>query len=188
MAQLQTIARKYAKGLYEACHVTELLAVRQALCEVAQTIAANPSVMQAVKNPAISEADKSAALVAIVAKLASKTSGQSPSITNLVTNLMKVLVQNHRAHAIVEVAASFEEIVARHFKMSQIEISSARQLDSHERSSYEGALRQQLGPQTEVSFSIDPELLGGMQVKAGDVLIDGSVRTSLQQLRTALLG
>ncbi len=180
MAQVKTVARKYAKGLYEACAPEELLQVRDALSALAKIVADHPSVLAAIKNPAISEADKTAVLLAILEK-------QSPA-AKLVPNLMRVLVENKRAAAIAEVASSFEEIVARHFKMSQIHISSARPMESEERSGYENQLRQQLGAQTEVSFSVDPELLGGMQVKAGDTLIDGSVRTSLQQLRTALLG
>lgn len=185
MAQVKTVARKYAKGLYEACAPAELLQVRDVLSTLAKVVAEHPAVLAAIKNPAISETDKTAVLLAILERNTSADLGANAA--KFVPNLMRVLVENKRASAIAEVASSFEEIVAHHFKMSQIHISSARPMEADERGGYENQLRQQLGPQTEVTFSVDPELLGGMQVKAGDTLIDGSVRTSLQQLRAALL-
>jgi len=186
MAQIKTLARKYARGLYKACQPQDLNAVRDLLSAVAELTANEPTVGLILKNPAVSEVNKADVLVALVEKFASD-SGALNVGRNLVSNLMRVLVENKRTEAINEVAHSFTEIVAQHFKMSQIEIVSARALDQDECATYESALRQQLAQQTKVAFTVNPELLGGMQVKAGDTVIDGSVSHSLQQLRAALL-
>ena len=180
MAQQKTIARKYAKGLYQACQPSDLMQVKDGLNKLAKTFTDSAAVGSAIKNPAISETDKAAVLLTLVDRLAGSN--------KLLSNLMRTLVENQRASALPEVAMSFDEIVSHHFKMSQIQILSARALEADEKSGYETSLKNQLGSQTQVSFAVEPALLGGMQVKVGDILIDGSIQTALQQLRSTLLG
>jgi F-type H+-transporting ATPase subunit delta len=189
MSQQQTLARKYAKGLYAAAPVDSLAAIRDLLLTLRAVITSSTDVVTAIKNPAISDPNKCAVLLALLERCAADQ-GLNPSSTecSLSANLLRVLIANKRATVFTDVASEFEAIVARHLKLSKIEISSARKVDAPERSQYEATLRQLLGAQTQVSFHEDAELLGGMQVKAGDLLIDGSVRTSLAQLRAALIG
>ena len=183
MAQVRTVATKYARGLYEASSSADLVVTRDLFKALANQISSNPELRNAVRNPAIRDSDKLAALEEVLKRL----SGSGNAVAN-VSNALRVLLENKRIEILADVAVVFEEIVARHLAMARVTISSARELDGAERDEYVSRLKKHLGDQAQVSFRVDPELLGGMTVQAGDVLIDGSVKSSLQQLRSALLG
>ena len=70
--------------------------------------------------------------------------------------------------------------------MGAVEVASAYPLDAEEEKALAAALQARLGREITISSKEDPELIGGVRIRAGDLVIDGSVRGQLQQLAKEL--
>ena len=71
--------------------------------------------------------------------------------------------------------------------MVKVTVTSAAELEPAEVATLTAALQRRFGSEIALTRAVDPALLGGAVIDAGDVVIDGSVRTKLERLRTALV-
>jgi F-type H+-transporting ATPase subunit delta len=100
--------------------------------------------------------------------------------------LLDLLAENGRVGYLPEIAARFEELKAEDQNVADVEVTSAVALDEAQRERLAGALRTRLRRDVRLHCSVDPNLIGGAVVRAGDMLIDGSIASRLERLGTEL--
>jgi len=101
-------------------------------------------------------------------------------------NFVHQLTQNKRLSVLPDVAVLFENLLAEHQRKQDVNVISAFELSPEERDKLKLALAKRLGKEVNLQGSVDKSLIGGVVIRAGDLVIDGSVRGQLQQLSQAL--
>ena len=101
-------------------------------------------------------------------------------------NLFRLLRRKNRLALGPSIAAFFREMVDEERGVVRAAVTSAVELDDERRQSLIGRLQEQTGKQVVIEERVDPGLLGGIIVRIGDRLVDGSARTRLRQLKARL--
>ncbi len=176
MAERATIARPYAKAAFEYARDSQAFAAWSKGFALAALVVADPRVEELIKNPELTAADH-ASLVTDVAGDALE-----PGLKNFV----RVLAENHRLLLLPEIAAHFEFLRSQVENTVDVEVVSAVPLDAAQAEKLRHALDRRLKARVRMKNSVDPELLGGAVIRAGDLVIDGSLKGRLERLRTEL--
>jgi len=176
MAELATVARPYAEALFQAALQRNALgAVAEGLASVAAA-ERDAQMRWALGNPKVSAKQKKELLAALAGERV------SPELSNL----LSILVDNHREVLIGSIQEQFEELKNEHEKVLRARITSAQPLTDAQRAEIVGALERRYGKKVETELDVDPELLGGARVQVGDQVINASVRDALAQMAAAL--
>ncbi len=100
---------------------------------------------------------------------------------------MRLLAENHRLTAIPAIAAVFEKLRAEVENTLDVTLTAATQVDEAQQAKMAAALKTRFGRDIRLHFVLDETLLGGARLQAEDHVIDGSVRTRLEKLASALV-
>lgn len=103
-------------------------------------------------------------------------------------NLARLLIKKGRSSDARALAVIFETLADEHEGIAFARVTTAVPIDDRQLGSIEGRLGQAMGKKVRASAAVDPDILGGIVIRIGDRLIDGSVRTKLQSLRRELKG
>ena len=101
---------------------------------------------------------------------------------------MRLLAQNRRLHALTVIAEQYERLRAEAEQTVQAELESALPVSDTQQQRIAEALSKRMGRRVELTVKTNEELLGGAVVRAGDLVIDGSIRARLEKLATAISG
>jgi F-type H+-transporting ATPase subunit delta len=178
VAERATIARPYAKAAFEYARDSRAFAEWSEGLKSAAEIVADPRVAALTKDPEWSQAD----LVSIITDVA------GAKLNAGMQNFVRVLAENHRLLLLPEIAAHYEELRSEVENTIDVEVISAVALDAAQTEKLKLALGTRLKRQVRMQNSVDPALLGGAVVRAGDLVIDGSLKGRLQRLATELAG
>ena len=107
-------------------------------------------------------------------------------IKSHVANLIKVAAANRRLFAVPDILAAFRRKLAEHRGEVTAEVTSAEPLSEAQVASLKDALKATLGKDVALDRNVDPSLIGGLVVKVGSRMIDGSLRTKLNALKLAM--
>lgn len=176
MAERATIARPYAKAAFEYAQRANAFAAWSQGLKTAAGIVADPRVAGLIKNPQLTPAD----MAVLVADVAGADFDQG------MRNFMRILAENHRLLLLPEIAALYEAARARVENTVDVEVVSAVPLSAAQGAALSAALGKRLGRSVRMSNSVDAALLGGAVIRAGDMVIDGSLKGRLQRLGTEL--
>ena len=97
-----------------------------------------------------------------------------------------LLADNHRLVLLPEIAGLFEQLRAEAEQIVKARVSAASELRAAELESIRAGLKRRFGREVEIETAVDPSLIGGAVIDAGDVVIDGSLRGKLDRLQSAL--
>jgi F-type H+-transporting ATPase subunit delta len=111
----------------------------------------------------------------------------SEDITGPVRNLLDVLVRRGRITVLPEIAETFEDLVDERLKRASARVRTATELSSEQQERLSKALSAFTNYDIRLKAKVDPRLLGGVVVRIGSTVLDGSVRTRLNRLRETLL-
>ncbi|MDH5692061.1 MAG: F0F1 ATP synthase subunit delta [Gammaproteobacteria bacterium] len=176
MAELVTVARPYAQAVFDLARQTNTLALwSKALLTMAE-VSASPDVKKIIGNPKVDQKTVGRAM-------ADMCKGDKPKE---LLNFTDVLVEAGRLKLLPEMAVLFEALKAEAEKTVVAEVTSAFEIDNSQKEAIKAALKKRLGKEVEVSTTIDNSLIGGARIKAGDLVIDGSVKAQLSKLTTEL--
>jgi F-type H+-transporting ATPase subunit delta len=176
MAERATIARPYAKAAFEyAREANDFAAWSQVLARLAE-IVADPRVAALTKSPGVSTAD--------VADLIIDVAGAGLNAGT--QNFVRVLAENHRLLLLPEIAAHYEEFRSAVENTVDVDVVSAVELDAAQSDKLSAALAKRLKRNVRMKNSVDATLLGGAVLRAGDLVIDGSLKGRLERLATEL--
>jgi F-type H+-transporting ATPase subunit delta len=172
MAELTTIARPYAKAAFLFAKEQGVLEQWESMLATAAAVMADPSVSLALDNPALGASRKAAVLAEIC----------GDAIDSAFCNYLDQLAQNKRLSLLATIAGLFHQLLAAESKFADVELVSAFPLEDADAAGLVAALKKRLGVEVRVSKQVDPSLIGGVLVRAGDTVIDGSVRGRLNKL------
>jgi F-type H+-transporting ATPase subunit delta len=176
VAERATIARPYAKAAFEYARDAKAFAEWSQGLKVAAEIVADPRVSVLSTSPSLTAAD----LAGFVTDLG------GANFNGGMQNFVRVLAENHRLPLLPEIAAQYEELRAAVENTVDVEVTSAVALDAAQSENLKRALNERLKRQVRMQNSVDSSLLGGAIVRAGDLVIDGSLKGRLERLATEL--
>ena len=130
-----------------------------------------------VNSPLVSSEEQSAALDAVLAKVGS---GQ------IIRNFIALVVRKRRAMALADMVIQFEYLMADARNEVVAQITSAKPLIDTQIQEIKDELAKVLGKTIRIEAEVDPSLLGGLIVKAGSRMVDGSLKTKLNSLKQAM--
>lgn len=105
-----------------------------------------------------------------------------------VRNFLAVLIQHDRMNVLDEVLAGYRKEVSQRLGISEVQVTSARHLETDERRGIEQKIASLTGTQVHATYQEDRSLLGGVIVRVGSTVYDGSVKGRLDRLREQLAG
>jgi F-type H+-transporting ATPase subunit delta len=169
--------RMYARALFEAAREEgRLEAVAADLVALAGAIEEVPELRALLRNPEIDPPDKAALLDQL-------TEGAD----ELMRNFVRLVTEKGRPGELVEMNAELEALVAREQNRLAVELTTAYELSEDEARSIVDQIEQASGRTVEATRSVDAGLIGGIVLRVGSFLADGSVRGRLERLRQELL-
>ena len=175
-----TIARPYAKAIFEHAHAAKQLGAWSIILFDLAQAALNPHASCFIDNPATTAEQQSQLLLSVFAQ-----SGKTKEIATI-ENFIGMLAQNKRIQLLPDISAQFEVLRAEQEKTLTVNVSSFSELSDEQQQNLIKSLSQRLQRQITLNVSIDKSLLGGAVIRAGDLVIDGSVRGKLNKLGTNL--
>ncbi len=172
MAQLTTLARPYARAAFETALQDGELQGWSVLLRLAAAIAQDPAVSQKLSEPSASGEQQVRVLVDLLGDEASEKQ----------RNFLKVLAANKRLPLLPDVAILFDALKAEQEKRVEVDVVSAFALNESTEQKLAEALKNRLQREVSITTSVDRNLIGGLVIHAGDLVIDGSVRGRLNKL------
>ena len=185
MADNNTVARPYAQAAFEVAQQTNALAELSESFAAAKALMADGQVAEFMSRPKLTDEQRLTFLQGLFAALVRKGSVFAGGSEHG-TNFLKLLLENDRVPVLPEIADQFEALKADVENTVDAVITSAAPLSSGQQQEMAAALRKKLGRDVRVSTQIDENLIGGAVIRAGDVVIDGSLRARLSGLANAL--
>jgi F-type H+-transporting ATPase subunit delta len=173
MSQALTLARPYARAAYALARDAGAAPQWSDALAFASQVAADPRVQALLGHPHLGRADA-------VALLSPESS--SPAFGDF----LALLADNRRLPLLPEIAGLFEELRADAERIVKAKVTSATALQASELDGIKAALKRRFGREVELQTAVDESLIGGAVIDAGDVVIDGSLRSKLARLQTAL--
>ena len=175
MSELTTIARPYAQAAFDSAVESKTIAEWQEMLVFAAAVAKNESIREL-----LSGAVAAVKLADIFNSICGEQLNQSGQ------NLIKVLAENKRLQVLPEISALFNQFKADFDKEIDVDVTSAVKLNKKQQADISAALEKRLTRKVKLNCSVDSELLAGVLIKAGDTVIDGSVKSKLNRLADAL--
>jgi F-type H+-transporting ATPase subunit delta len=174
MSQTLTLARPYARAVFQMAREQQRLQAWSNLLGFSARMVADPSVQRLLGNPHVS----AASLVDIVVP--------QGDVDPLFQQFLAVLAENRRLGVLPEIAGLYETLRAEDERIVKATITSATPLSEADVAQLRASLVKRFGREVQVTTAVDAGLIGGAVIDAGDVVIDGSLRTKLERLGAAL--
>ncbi|HYX73134.1 MAG TPA: F0F1 ATP synthase subunit delta [Steroidobacteraceae bacterium] len=172
MADRLTIARPYARAAFEEARKNGGLAPWSEALQAAAIVVQDPRVANLLDNPRVTAEQ----LAELVDGIAAAPLGEHGA------NFVRTLAVNHRLGYLPEIAELFDDLKDDAEGVEDVTVTSAAALDEAQRRKLGAALERRLRRKVRLHCEIDPGLIGGAVLRAGDLVIDGSLRTRLERI------
>ena len=176
---MAAIASRYARALVEVILGQKIDAdtARQQLNAIVQAVHESSDLRKVWDSPVVTPEQKRAVLDAIAKQLGA---------VKPIRNFFAVIIDHRRIRMLDDIARQFEVELDAQLGFAQAEISSARPLSPAEQREVEAKIERLSGKKVRAHYTSNPELLGGVVVKVGSTIYDGSVRGQLERMRQEL--
>jgi F-type H+-transporting ATPase subunit delta len=173
------VAGRYASALFSlAQDDRQTDAVADALERFGALVAASPDLERLVRSPVFSAADQLKALDAVLARA---------NIDGVAANFIRLVATKRRLFFIREMIADYRKLYDAHRGVTRAEVTSAAALTDGNIAALKEALRAASGGrQVDLDLKLDPSIIGGLIVKLGSRMVDGSLKTKLNAIRVAM--
>ncbi len=176
MSELSTLARPYAEAVFKRALETDRLGHWSEMLEFLSLAMRDKELAWAAVNPNVSKEDL-LRLIMEVGKGYLDEEGR---------NFVKLLVENDKITLVDQIRDLYEQLRAEHEGMLDVEVRTAYALTKENEKKLSSALEQKFGKKIRLHVVKDDSLIGGVQIKAGDKVIDGSVRGQLERMAKRL--
>jgi F-type H+-transporting ATPase subunit delta len=176
MAEAITVARPYAQAAFKFAQEQHALKDWSEMLLLLAAMAEDPAMQELIDSPHLTETQ--------LADLFIEIGGER--LNDKCRNFLRVLAANRRLPLLPEITALFELQRQEAESTIQAELVSAYPASEEQQAKVIDSLRKRLGREVRLTCSTDSALLGGAIIRAGDLVIDGSVRGKLERLGTAL--
>ena len=175
-----SLAGRYATALFElARDEKQLQAVSGSLTALKGALAESDDFRRLTTSPLVSRDEAVKAVAA---------TSQAMKLDPVTSNFLGVLAQNRRLGELVDIIRAYNVLAAAHRGETTAEVTSAHPLSDDQVAALKSNLKSRLGRDVAVDLNVDPTILGGLVVKVGSQMIDGSIRTKLNTLAQAMKG
>lgn len=185
MADNNTVARPYAQAIFEVARENDALDELSASLRAAGELLSDGQVVRFLGQPSLNDDQRLEFLQGLFATAVGEGSVFAGGSRHG-TNLLKLLLENGRVVALPEISAQFEALKAKVENSIDAVITAAAPLSAEQEKAIASSLSEKLGREVRISTQIDENLIGGAVIRAGDVVIDGSLRARLEGLANAL--
>jgi F-type H+-transporting ATPase subunit delta len=176
MSDLTHAARPYARAIFELAKETNSIDAWNDSLAFMGAVMQDKSMLDALEAPTMTEDQK--------AELAIKVGGEQ--IDDQCKNLIKVMAENGRLTLFPEIYELFEVYRDEDAGVIEAQVVSAQALSADDEKRLADALNKRLGREIKIVSKVDESLLGGAIIRAGDIVIDGSIQGRLDKLSTTL--
>ncbi|MDH3588397.1 MAG: F0F1 ATP synthase subunit delta [Gammaproteobacteria bacterium] len=176
MADHSTLARPYAKAVFELAQEEDKLQQWGYLLQSVSSAVDDARVSELLQDPQVGGAKVGQIIVDAL----------GDRLDSHGRNLIRLLAENGRIGALPDIAAGFESLRAEAERTVDVTVTSAAPLTDEHRAQLSASLQKRLGRDVRLHCEIDESLIGGAVVRAGDLVIDSSLRGRLQQLSSNL--
>jgi F-type H+-transporting ATPase subunit delta len=177
MARRDSAARRYAEAAFQVAMRDDTLERWRAELDLAAGVLGDERVLHVMANPAIPVEQRATTLDEMVGDRLSKP----------VMNLVQLMLRRGRIEDLPRVATEFQRLDDDRQGITHATATSATALTQDEVRALTARLEQSTGGRIALDVQVDPSLLGGLVVRVGDRMIDGSVRGRLERLRNQLI-
>jgi F-type H+-transporting ATPase subunit delta len=173
---MAVVARTYARALFNAAKdAGRIDEVRDQLTTFVQAVDEVTELRSLIRNPELDPPTKAAALDDVL-----------EGADELLRNFVRVVTEKGRAAQLDEITREYEALVAAEEQILSVELTTAYELSDDEADSILKQIEQASGRRVEAARTVDPDLIGGLVLKAGSLEVDSSVRGRLDRLRKEL--
>ena len=176
MSELTTAARPYAKAVFEMAQESGALQEWSDQLAAMSAVVATEDSAVLLAHPRISKAQKSEIFSDVV----------GGDLSQGGRNLLMTLGENDRFALIPEITSIFEDMKAEAEGAVETQVISAMEMSDKQQAKIAAALQKRLGREGKLVTSIDPSLMGGAVIRAGDLVIDGSIQSRLKAMMTSM--
>ena len=170
---MEEIARVYAESLFEAAREHDKLdQIHEQLGQFTDAVATNRDLQVFLFSPYFSSAEKRDGIAGAI-------SGAEPELVNF----LELLAEKHRMPAIFRIRRRFDELWAKAKKRLEVTVTSAVELDRAVVEKVGAEVERQTDRTIDLTSEVDPEILGGLVLRVGNMVLDASVRSKLERLR-----
>ena len=177
MARPTTAARRYAEAAFEVATRDGTVDAWRRDLDAAARALGHEAVLRGLMNPAIPLEEREAIVVRAL----------GDEVDRRVVNLVLLLLRRGRVEILPRIAAEFDRLDDRRRGITHATATSAAPLGEEEVRDLASRLERLTGGTVALELAVDPDIIGGIIVRVGDRLIDGSVRGRLERLRTRLV-
>jgi ATP synthase F1 delta subunit len=172
----EQVAAVYARALFDAAKEAGVVEpVRRELGDFVAALAASASLRDVLADPQIDSAAKRRVLAEITRE------GQP-----LVANTLQLLLERGRFAILDELHQAYDGLAAVEARIVEVEVTSAMELTPETRKKIAARDAEATGREVELAERVDPGIVGGLVLRVGDVIVDGSVQARIRQLRRRL--
>jgi ATP synthase F1 delta subunit len=170
---MEEIAEVYARALFEAAKEAGALdRVHEELDEFADVLSEDTNLQLFFFSPYFSSEEKVEGIERLISDADEHT-----------VNFLKLLAERHRMPVLFRIRRVFDALWAEENKLLPVSVTSAVELDDGLVQDIGKRIEEQTGKRVELSSTVDPDVLGGLVVRVGNMVLDASVRNRLEQLR-----
>lgn len=179
MAELATVARPYAKALFELAAAKNHIEIWQGKLKEVAWAASQPKLIAYIEDAGIVFSQKAEILIGLLDDM------QSPQYEEF-KNFLYILAERGRLEILPEVYAQYQELVLSRDHVQKAVIYSAFPMSEGQFAKVVSDCQQKFGNKLEATLEVVPELIGGIKIEVGDKVLDLSVRGKLKTLRAAM--
>jgi F-type H+-transporting ATPase subunit delta len=176
-ARRESAARRYAEAAYEIAVRDDTVETWRSELDTVGAVVEDENVARVLGNPGTPMQDREALVASVI----------GPIVSDPVRNLVMLMLRRGRIEQLPRVAEEFRRLDNARQGIVPATAISAAPLTKDEVRALVARLEQMTGAQIELDLQVDPSLLGGLTVRVGDRMIDGSVRGRLERLRNQLV-
>lgn len=176
MADRSTIARPYARAAFQEASGEKRLGPWADALNTGAAVVQDTRVQALLGEPLVTPAQLADLVIGIA----------GDNLNQHGRNFVQTLAENRRLGLLPEIAAIFNELKDAEEGIVDVTVTSAAPLDQQQQLTLSEALSRRLKRQIRLHCEIDPALIGGALIQAGDLVIDGTLRTRLDRIATAL--
>jgi F-type H+-transporting ATPase subunit delta len=174
------LAERYAAALFELADERRMLdEVASDLRQLRTMLAASPDLTRLVRSPILTRGEQGKAIAALV---------ERAGFTPLVRDFLAVVAKNRRLFAVPAMIEAYLRNLAERRGEVTAEVTAALPLSEGQLGLLSEQLQRSVGRRVSLEVKVDPGLIGGLIVKLGSRMIDGSIKSKLQRLQLAMKG
>ncbi len=176
MAELVTLARPYAEGVFRLAREKNALAAWSETLALLEAVVTDSRVKACADDPKISAAQLEALILGVV----------GDKLDGLGRNFVQVLIENGRLEVLPQVRSLYEELRREQEGVVEAKIVSAMPLNEEQLRPLVARLEAKYQRKVTAKVELDPQLIGGIRIVVGDTVIDATVRGKLEAMAAAL--